>query len=582
MVSDKRAPRETVQKAERADAFEAAIEAHRAGHLDEAETVYHRILASRPDDFEVRHMLGIAQLQKGRVEDALASFQDAIAGNPTEARYHNNLGDALMRLGQPAAAHSAFERSLALDPELFMALSNRGNAHMALHRFEAAERDFRAVLEREPANRQALTNLGAICLRQRRLGEAVGWFRQGLEKLPSDAGLLTNLATALEMQNDLSGAAQAAQQALDADPAAVGPQYLLARLDHRSGRFAEARSRLESLLAQDLTQAQAIDAWFELGLVLDRSGAVEDALKAIDKGNALARESPAARNAQGARFLQRVEVNRAWFTAERLRSGSRVVRDDGRRPPVFFVGFPRSGTTLVERVLAAHPEVITTAEISPLAPLLRPYLRSGNYPDVLSGLTAGDLNRERERFWTLAEERHGALQNRVLVDKMPLNIVDLGFINLLFSDSPVVVALRDPRDVCLSCYMQRFKMNDAMVSFLDLSETVRSYRAVMELWLHYRGALTLSWMEYRYEDLVEAFEATLREVLRFIGLEWCAEMDRYRELAKAETIRTPSYRDVTSEVYDRAVGRWRAYEAQIAPQFEALAPLVSAFGYPLD
>ena len=582
MASSKRKSRKIVKQAESADTFEEAVESHRAGRLAEAETVYRRILSLRPDDFEACHMLGIAQLQTGRTEDALASFQNAVAANPMDARFHNNLGDALLRLGRPAAAHTAFEQALTLDPELVTALSNRGNAHMAQRRFEQAERDYRAVLGREPANRQAAINLGVIYLRQRRLGEAVGCFRQGLEESPSDVSLLTNLATALEMQNDLGGATQAAQQALRADPAALGPHYLLARLDHRSGRFAKARSRLESLLTQDLTQAQAIDAWFELGLVLDRSGAAKDALKAIDRGNALAREGAAARKAQGARFLQRVESNRAWFTGERLLSASRAVRNDGRRAPVFFVGFPRSGTTLVERVLAAHPAVITTEENSPLAPLLRPYLRSGNYPDVLGGLTADDVNRERERFWTLAEEQHGALQDRWLVDKMPFNIVDLGFINLLFPDSPVVVALRDPRDVCLSCYMQRFKMNDAMVNFLDLSETVRTYRAVMELWLYYRGALTLPWMEYRYEALVEAFETTMGEVLRFIGLEWCEEMDRYRDVAKSETIKTPSYRDVTSEVYDRAVGRWRAYEAELAPQFEELAPLVSAFGYPLD
>jgi hypothetical protein len=337
---------------------------------------------------------------------------------------------------------------------------------------------------------------------------------------------------------------------------------------------------LEPLLAQELTPAQAIDAWFELGLVLDRLGEAAEALQAFDRGNALAGESPAARNAQGARFLRHVEVNRAWFTVERLRSAPRAEGEDGRRPPVFFVGFPRSGTTLVERILAAHPKVVTTEENSPLASLLRPYLRSGAYPEVLGGLTSEDLARDREQFWIFAEKQNGALQDRLLVDKLPLNLVDLGFVNLLFPDSPVIVALRDPRDVCLSCYMQRFKINDAMVHFLDLSETLRIYRAVMELWLHYRGALTLSWTEYRYEDLVENFEATLRELLTFIGLEWRAEVDRYRDLAKTGTITTPSYRDVTSEVYGRAVGRWRAYEPLIGPKFEALAPLVSALGYP--
>ena len=582
MTRDKRETRDAVRRIESTNAFEAAVEAHRAGRLDEAEQVYRDVLTSRPDDFEARHMLGIAQLQKGQLEDALASFQDAIAGNPTDPRFHNGLGDALMRLRRPEAARSAFEQALARDPEFVIALSNRGSANMALRRMEAAERDFRAVLDCEPADRQALTNLGVMCIRQRRLGEAVDWLRLGLKRFPSDGALLTNLAMALEMQNDLQGASQAAQRARDADPAAVGPEYLLARLDHRFGRLTEARARLESLLARVLTRGQAIDAWFELGLVLDRLGVAEDALRAFGKGNALMRESRAARKSQGSRFLERVETTRAWFTVDRLRTVPSVALEDGRRPPVFFVGFPRSGTTLVERVLAAHPEVVTTEESSPVAALLRPHLRSGNYPDVLGDLTAEDLKRHRERFWTLAAEQHGDLQGRVLVDKMPLNIVDLGFINLLFANSPVIVALRDPRDVCLSCYMQRFRMNDAMVNFLDLNETVRTYRAVMELWLHYRGALTLPWMEYRYEDLVESFDATLRELLCFIGLAWCPEMDHYRESAKAETIKTPSYRDVTGEVYDRAVSRWRAYGAQMKPQIEALDPLVSALGYPRD
>jgi len=582
MASDEAESRKSVEQADRWGSFEAAVEAHHSGNLDQAETTYRRILSLRPDDSEARHMLGIAELQTGRIEDALASFRAAIAVNSMDSRYHNNLGNALMQLGRPAEAHAAFEQALALNPELVTALSNRGRSHMALHRLDEAERDFREVLSYEPDNRQAITNLGVIYLRQKRPGEAVSWFRQGLDKSPSDASLLTNLATALEYQNDLRGAALAAQQALDADPVAVGPHYLLARLDHRSGRFAEARSRLELLLEQDLTRAQAIDAWFELGLVLDRLGVAEDALKAFGKGNALMREGRAARKAQGARFLKHVEANRTWFTSKRLVLASQNARDDGRRAPAFFVGFPRSGTTLVERMLTAHPAVTTTEERSPLTPLLRPYLRSGNYPKVLGDLTAEDLIREREHFWALAENQHGTLQDRLLVDKMPLNIVHLGFINLLFPDSPVVVALRDPRDVCLSCYMQRFKMNDAMVNFLDLNETVITYRAVMGLWLHYRGMLTLPWMEYRYEDLVEAFETKLNEVLRFIGLEWCTEIDHYRELAKTATITTPSYRDVTSEVYERAVGRWRAYQMLTAMHFEPLKPLVASFRYPLD
>ncbi len=582
MIGDNGKSQETVEQADWAAAFRAAVEAHRAGRLDEAETVYRRLLAIRPDDAEVRHMLGVAQLQTGRAHDALASIRRAIAGNPMDARFHNNLGNALMNLGRPSEALVAFQQALDRDADFVTALYNRGTALLALRRTNEAAQDLRAVLQREPENLDARTNLGAVLIKQKRLEEAVALFRESLERAPENVGLLSNLASALEMQNALDAAAEAAHRAVAADPQAPGPQFLLARLDHRAGRLVEARTRLESLLSRDLTPAQAIDAWLELGLILDRLGAAEDALSAIQKGKVLAQESPAARGVRGERFLERVEANRTWFTGERLVAAPRADADDGRRPPVFFVGFPRSGTTLVERVLAAHPAVVTTEESSPITALLRPYLGGKTYPEALGRLTTGDLNRQRDRFWALAEDRHGALKDCVLVDKLPLNIVDLGFINLLFPDSPVIVALRDPRDVCLSCYMQSFKLNDAMANFLDLSETVRTYQAVMGLWLHYRAHLTLPWMEYCYETLVDDFEGTLKGILAFIGLEWHSEMADYRRKSLASTVKTPSYRDVTGEIHHRSVGRWRAYQTRLAPQFEALAPFVAAFGYPPD
>ncbi len=143
-----------------------------------------------------------------------------------------------------------------------------------------------------------------------------------------------------------------------------------------------------------------------------------------------------------------------------------------------------------------------------------------------------------------------------------------------------MVALRDPRDACLSCFMQRFQLNDAMANFLDLAETARTYAAVMGLWLHYREALPLAWHEYRYEDLVEDFEGELRRVLDFIGAGWHDDVARYREKTGRPAVTTPSYGQVTRPLYKSAIGRWRAYRDELAPVLPTLEPLVAAFGYP--
>ena len=196
----------------------------------------------------------------------------------------------------------------------------------------------------------------------------------------------------------------------------------------------------------------------------------------------------------------------------------------------------------MERALKAHPGILTTDERSPLAPILAELSASGGYPDDLGRLTGGEIAALQDRFWTVAETQHGPLDGRLLVDKMPLNIVNLGLANGLFPEARVLVALRDPRDACLSCVMQRFQFSDAMANFRDLEHTAASYVAVMELWLHYRQALSLPWMEYRYEDLVADFRATLEAVLAFIGVDWDDAVMAFAERAKEQVITTPSYR----------------------------------------
>jgi hypothetical protein len=149
----------------------------------------------------------------------------------------------------------------------------------------------------------------------------------------------------------------------------------------------------------------------------------------------------------------------------------------------------------------------------------------------------------------------------------------------LFPDARVIVVLRDPRDCCLSCFMQPFLPNQAMVNFLTLKQTVRFYAAVMDLWRHYRSELDLNYIEVRYEDLVEQFEPTARRLVDFVGEPWNDAVMKFFEHARTRDVRTPSYAAVASPIYSRAVGRWQHYHAQMEPVLEILQPYVAEFGY---
>jgi tetratricopeptide (TPR) repeat protein len=560
----------------------SAIAAHKEGRIDEAEEGYRRVLARHPKSAEAHFMLGLVHLEKNRLPEALSSLSQAIAIDPGDARYHNNLGKALMGLARPQEALEAFESALARLPDFENALFGRSAALMALNRLPEAEQAFGAILTRHPAHADALTNLSVLLIKQNRNAEAAEALHRGLEQHPHDPRLLSNLANALEKLNDLDAAETAAQRALEVAPELTEPLFSLARIDHRRGRFDQARGRLDALLTKPLRSEERLDALFELGSVLDRLGRPAAAISAFARAKQQIRENPESQAYIGARFLERVARNRAWFTQDRLPATTVPAASADARGPVFFVGFPRSGTTLMERALQAHPGVATTEEDSPLTPLRRQLSLGGTYPEGLASLTADDIDQAARLFWSNAEKAVGPLEGRVLVDKLPLNIVDLGLANIVFPQARVLVALRDPRDVCLSCFMQYFLLNDAMVNFLDLRQTARTYQAVMELWLHYREILTLPVSEYRYEDLIEDFDGIVRQVLDFIGVGWHEEVARYREKSLGRAINTPSYRHVTGEVYSRAVGRWRAYRQELAPVLEELRPFAAAFGYPED
>ena len=356
-------------------------------------------------------------------------------------------------------------------------------------------------------------------------------------------------------------------------------RLLLAQLALRAGDYDGAGRAAKALLDSGAPPKLAAEAWHLLGQTRDRQAQFDLAFSAFTKGNDLMAQSAAGTEIEAARYRRYVA---AYLALGRADVAAPRARESGRRI-AFFVGFPRSGTSLMEDILGAHPAVMTTGEHSPLEAaraVILAHQPGADFPAALGHASASQLDSAVEAYWQAASAGFDGIDNTVLfVDKLPLNIVEVGLIERLFPTAPILVALRDPRDVCLSCFMQHFSLNDAMANFLTLGDTTGLYAAVMGLWRCSRGQISNPWLEYRYEDLVANPQAVLKSVFAFLGLAWDADLLERRLKPSARYIATPSRDAVARPISAGAVGRWRHYQSQLVRANADLAPFVAEFDY---
>ncbi len=564
--------------------FLQAVEAHRAGDMAAAEPVYRRVLEAFPDHAEARHMIGVVHLQSGRPVDAEQDVRRAISLQSGIAKYHNTLGNILVSLARPVEALAAFEAALECDRGFSKAAYNMGTVLLSLDRPDDAEDVFRSLIEGGMGDAAVINNLCTALINQNNISEAIELSREGLLRFPGHPALLTNLATGLELSNDLDGAVDVARRVYEKSPDFVMAGIVMARVLRRLDRLDQALDIITTLLDGNCGPSERAEALHEKGLVLDALGFFGEAFDAFSGANMLQAQSPAAKRCDARRFLDGVRDLRIW--AENHRRPGQPAGDDVDSP-VFFVGFPRSGTTLMERALAAHPDIVTSEENSPLNAVetMARHMAGeagADYPQYIDTMQDDNIRRLRQIFRERASADCRWLPGRSMVDKLPLNIIHVGLIEKLWPAARLIVAYRDPRDVCLSCFIQKFRMNNAMVNFLDLEQTAATYAQVMELWFFWRDNISLPVLEYGYEELVDDFEGTVRRVLDFIGVGWHDDVSGYREKASRHLIKTPSYRQVTDRVHNRAVNRWKGYEAELAPIMDTLAPFIETLDYELS
>ncbi|HWC59106.1 MAG TPA: sulfotransferase [Verrucomicrobiae bacterium] len=250
-----------------------------------------------------------------------------------------------------------------------------------------------------------------------------------------------------------------------------------------------------------------------------------------------------------------------------------------------LAGNPRSGTTLLEQVLDSHPEIVSAEETeifhnSAYMPLLRRLPDDAPLISVLESAPKPVLQQSREAYFRAVELFEGKpVSNRMLIDKNPSLTYLIPALIRIFPEIKLLIALRDPRDVCMSCFMQSLTAGQVSTAYLTLESTVEEYAALMGTWMTIKPLIKNAYLEVKYEDLVDNLEGAARRTLDFLGVPWNESVLRFDEHARKKLVRSPTSSDVAKPVFKTAVGRWRNYQKYLEPHLEKLAPFVKAFGY---
>ncbi len=393
------------------------------------------------------------------------------------------------------------------------------------------------------------------------------------------------LALSHSRLNQRKPALAAGKQALKLAPESAMLAILLATLEIADNQFDCARQRLEKVLQNALLKSEEkYRAHKELARVLDKLKVYDQVFIHLHASGEIAPRLPEVQRVDKNLVPAMLETNKAEFTAELLWRWQKTSFPSDQPAPVFLLGFMRTGTTLTQEVLAAHPGVFVADEtdlvISVVKELKRMSNQQGSIPKMLGKLDLDGVLHLRRFYWQRARALFGDEMNgRLFLDKTTMNSIDLGLINCLFPDAKLVFLLRDPRDVCLSCFMQTMIPTPSTVHLLNWEDMARFYAQVMQWWEIVKPRLCMQYIEFRYEEAVFDFEPTFRRLFDFIQLEWDPNVANFHQNATGKFIASPSFAQVAQPLYSSSVNRWKSYSDEYVPISDILQPFLDRYGY---
>ena len=563
--------------------------------------------------------LGDPTLQLARLRGAVAiqvrdfaaareALEHVLAAAPNDWQTWNNLGNALGGAENFEAAAKAFERALAINPLSPETRMNYANALRELRRVDEAEAIYRKLAAEFPDDVLAIRQLHMLLKDTRRDGEALAAIEEAIKRDPGNVTLMLDLANHLAALQRMSEAEAVYRQALAADPLNAAAFVGLALVHELTNRAAE----LEPLATQaeergvgdaadfirayhhyrtkqfdaGLAALESVPKELELarqlhlrGQLLEGAERYDEAFAAFQEMNELFRKDRTHPEERAGTYRDTVRKFHATATEGWARDWREEAAPDDRPAPVFLVGFPRSGTTLLDTILMSHPQIEVLEEEPPLRTamdLLPSFARLATMPDE-------EIKAARDLYFASVASLRPIARGKLLVDKNPLTMNLLPFVRRLFPEARIVLALRHPCDVILSCYMANFRLNEGMSNFIRLDIAAELYDLSFGYYEHVQSLMPFPTHGVKYENVVADRERELRELFDFLDLDWHdAVLDHQSTALKRGRIKTASYAQVVQPIYTRSAGRWEKYRKHLEPVLPVIDPWIRKFGYSID
>jgi tetratricopeptide (TPR) repeat protein len=479
------------------------------------------------------------------------------------------------------------EQATRKEPFNPLLLLDLARAYGRRYDYSAAERYIEKALQISPGRAHTLGEAGRICLEFDNLDMALSYLERASQKKGVSVGALIMLADIYIRDKRIDEAAELVARAAQIDrkePRVLLEEAVLRRL---RGNISEAESLLRELLANPASGAPVrMRASYELAGILDGEGRYDEAMAALLEAKAILR----AHAAPYAAILQHMqnrakEMERTITTAVMDRWRADAAKLQPLRRIALLCGHPRSGTTLLEQVLDAHSDVTSAEETKMMhddayLPLIRDFPEGTSILQALDSVPPSLICHARENYFRCIELfLRRTIGSRLLVDKNPAMNLMIPMVVRVFPETKFLVALRDPRDVVVSCFMQALPLTPISSSYLTIEGTVNQYANVMGFWLEMLPRMGEQWMYVRYEELIDDLPAVARSVLGFLGVEFEDNVLKFYEHARTKRVNSPSHADVQKPLYRTAVGRWRNYQKYLEPYMTGLERFLETFNY---
>jgi tetratricopeptide (TPR) repeat protein len=582
------------------------------GKLKEALFAYNAALKLNPKDEWTQVSLGSVYGKMGRLDEGIEACNKALKINPSNSSALTNLGQCLWHSGKTSEAIDALEKALEIEPNHPEALSNLGALLLSEKELVRAEEVLRSAIDVGARNPDVLGNLAGVLLSKREYDEALELCKDVVEISPASSESYSKLGMVLQASGKWQEAIDSYNKAISISPDLLDVYGRLGSLYEKTHDFENAEKAVNSALGIDQNYSPALqtkavllrrkgmikeaiellkqlsadednasaDVNFELGRLFDLEHNSEQALHHFTLANDVVYNSKDNSDAIKAESLAMIDHLEGMIDSDEMSSIFTSTNPADVNTPIFLVGFPRSGTTLLDQILDSHSKLQVMEEQPALRAvrLIIDDLPEG-YPHAMANLSTEKIDELRMKYFETVDSCIERDSDTLLVDKLPLNLLQMPLIKLLFPNAKIILAIRHPCDVILSNFMQHFDVNMAMANFFTLEDAVHYYGRTMSLWEKYTSKLTMDYHVVKYESLVDNFNQEVRGLLEFLGVDWEDRVENYNEHAKNRVINTPSYESVVEPINTSAKYRWKRYEEQLNPYCKELKPFVERFGY---